>query len=181
MPQLYSKQNKTKQNKSARASWQPSKWRQQMPKRGQIRPSHILHFIMDIGWGGEDVTPEGLGRGQLGISDVASLTPQPARFKSCYGGKNCEGNTYCALINKKNPKWIRSCSCERIRLSIIQVKSHLVPAHVGGSLNHVVSVPSGDGDEGHSGGVVSDLDKCNMSATISIQYYSCNYWLNSGA
>ena len=51
----------------------------------------------------------------------------------------------------------------------------LVPAHVGGSLNHVVSVPSGDGDEGHSGGVVPDLDKCNMSATISIQYYSCNY------
>merc|ERR1719237_706103 len=33
----------------------------------------------------------------------------------------------------------------------------LVPAHVGGSLNHVVSVPSGDGDEGHSGGVVADL------------------------
>ena len=60
-------------------------------------------------------------------------------------------------------------------VSIIQVKSHLVPAHVGGSLNHVVSVPSGDGDEGHSGGVVPDLDKCNMSATISIQYYSCNY------
>merc|ERR1719275_276373 len=33
----------------------------------------------------------------------------------------------------------------------------LVPAHVGGSLDHVVSVPSGDGDEGHSGGVVPDL------------------------
>ena len=60
-------------------------------------------------------------------------------------------------------------------VSIIQVKSHLVSAHVGGSLYHVVSVPSGDGDEGHSGGVVPDLDKCNMSATISIQYYSCNY------
>ena len=60
-------------------------------------------------------------------------------------------------------------------VSINQVKSHLVPAHVGGSLNHVVSVPSGDGDKSHSGGVVPDLDKCNMSATISIQYYSCNY------
>merc|ERR1740123_1634979 len=33
----------------------------------------------------------------------------------------------------------------------------LVPAHVGGSLNHVVAVPSGDGDKGDSCGVVSDL------------------------
>ena len=33
----------------------------------------------------------------------------------------------------------------------------LVPGHVGGSLQHVVSVPSGDGDEGNSDGVVADL------------------------
>merc|ERR1712015_177342 len=33
----------------------------------------------------------------------------------------------------------------------------LVPGHVGGSLNHVVTVPSGDGDEGNSGGVVANL------------------------
>merc|ERR1712112_488395 len=33
----------------------------------------------------------------------------------------------------------------------------LVPAHVGRGLNHVVAVPSGDGDEGHSGGVVAHL------------------------
>ena len=39
--------------------------------------------------------------------------------------------------------------------------SHLVPGHVGGSLNHVVAVPSGDGDEGNSGGVVANLDESN--------------------
>merc|ERR1719333_1156627 len=33
----------------------------------------------------------------------------------------------------------------------------LVPRHVGGGIDHVVSVPSGDGDEGDSHGVVSDL------------------------
>jgi len=33
----------------------------------------------------------------------------------------------------------------------------LVPGHVGGLLQHVVSVPSGDGDEGNGLGVVSDL------------------------
>ena len=33
----------------------------------------------------------------------------------------------------------------------------LVPGHVLGSLDHVVSVPSGDGDEGNSDGVVADL------------------------
>merc|ERR1719150_574549 len=33
----------------------------------------------------------------------------------------------------------------------------LVPAHVLGGLQHVVSMPSGDGDEGNSGGVVADL------------------------
>merc|ERR1712003_213500 len=33
----------------------------------------------------------------------------------------------------------------------------LVPGHVLGSLDHVVSVPSGDGNEGNSDGVVSDL------------------------
>lgn len=33
----------------------------------------------------------------------------------------------------------------------------LVPGHVGGGLNHVVTVPSGDGDEGDGGGVVADL------------------------
>merc|ERR1719348_1499234 len=33
----------------------------------------------------------------------------------------------------------------------------LVPAHVGRGLNHVVAVPSRDGDEGHSGGVIADL------------------------
>merc|ERR1719348_2613689 len=33
----------------------------------------------------------------------------------------------------------------------------LVPAHVGRGLNHVVAVPSGDGDEGHSSGVIADL------------------------
>merc|ERR1740122_864092 len=33
----------------------------------------------------------------------------------------------------------------------------LVPAHVLGGLDHVVSVPSGDGDEGNSDGVVSNL------------------------
>lgn len=33
----------------------------------------------------------------------------------------------------------------------------LVPRHVGGLLNHVVSVPSGDGDEGNTLGVESDL------------------------
>merc|ERR1719495_2106487 len=33
----------------------------------------------------------------------------------------------------------------------------LVPAHVGGGLNHVVAMPSRDGHEGDSGGVVADL------------------------
>merc|ERR1719516_818494 len=33
----------------------------------------------------------------------------------------------------------------------------LVPRHVGGGVDHVVSVPSGDGDEWDSHGVVSDL------------------------
>merc|ERR1711894_749394 len=33
----------------------------------------------------------------------------------------------------------------------------LVPAHVAGSLNHVITMPSRDGDEGNSGGVVTDL------------------------
>ena len=33
----------------------------------------------------------------------------------------------------------------------------LVPVHVGGALQHVVTVPSGDGDEGDLGGVVSNL------------------------
>lgn len=33
----------------------------------------------------------------------------------------------------------------------------LVPRHVGGGLNHVVTVPSGDGDESNGLGVVSDL------------------------
>merc|ERR1712107_744062 len=33
----------------------------------------------------------------------------------------------------------------------------LVPAHVGGSLNHVVAMPSRDGHEGNSGRVVADL------------------------
>merc|ERR1712002_135697 len=40
--------------------------------------------------------------------------------------------------------------------SLLDVPS-LVPAHVLGLLQHVVSVPSGDGDEGNSGGVVADL------------------------
>ena len=33
----------------------------------------------------------------------------------------------------------------------------LVPSHVGGWLQHVVAVPSGDGDEGDGGRVVADL------------------------
>ena len=33
----------------------------------------------------------------------------------------------------------------------------LVPGHVLGGLDHVVSVPSGDGDERNSGGIVADL------------------------
>merc|ERR1719198_1658863 len=33
----------------------------------------------------------------------------------------------------------------------------LVPAHVSGSLNHVVTMPSRDGHEGNSSGVVADL------------------------
>lgn len=33
----------------------------------------------------------------------------------------------------------------------------LVPAHVGTGLQHVVTVPSGNGDEWNSGGVVADL------------------------
>jgi hypothetical protein len=33
----------------------------------------------------------------------------------------------------------------------------LVPSHVGGRREHVVSVPSGDGDKGDGGGVVTDL------------------------
>ena len=34
---------------------------------------------------------------------------------------------------------------------------YLVPAHVGAGLEHVISVPSGDGDEGNGGGVVANL------------------------
>ena len=37
----------------------------------------------------------------------------------------------------------------------------LVPSHVGGWLQHVVTVPSGDGDEGNSGGVVANLGESN--------------------
>ena len=33
----------------------------------------------------------------------------------------------------------------------------LVPGHVGGGFQHVVSVPSGDGDEGNGSGIVADL------------------------
>ena len=33
----------------------------------------------------------------------------------------------------------------------------LVPVHVGGGFNHVVAVPSGNGHESNSGGIVSDL------------------------
>merc|ERR1719291_216484 len=33
----------------------------------------------------------------------------------------------------------------------------LVPGHVGGGFNHVVTVPSGNGHESNSGGIVSDL------------------------
>ena len=33
----------------------------------------------------------------------------------------------------------------------------LVPAHVGRGLDHVVTVPPGDGHEGNSGGVEADL------------------------
>merc|ERR1719282_792878 len=33
----------------------------------------------------------------------------------------------------------------------------LVPRHVGGGFQHVVSVPSGDGDEGNGSGIVADL------------------------
>ena len=36
-------------------------------------------------------------------------------------------------------------------------QTHLVPAHVGGGLNHVVTMPSRDGHEGNSGRVVADL------------------------
>merc|ERR1719356_2252365 len=33
----------------------------------------------------------------------------------------------------------------------------LVPGHVGGSLNHVVAVPAGDGDKGNGSGIVANL------------------------
>ena len=33
----------------------------------------------------------------------------------------------------------------------------LVPGHVGGGFQHVVAVPSGNGDKGNSCGIVSDL------------------------
>merc|ERR1719232_2372611 len=33
----------------------------------------------------------------------------------------------------------------------------LVPGHVLGSLEHVITVPSGDGDESDGGGIVADL------------------------
>merc|ERR1711874_315341 len=33
----------------------------------------------------------------------------------------------------------------------------LVPGHVLGGLDHVVSMPTGDRDEGNSGGIVADL------------------------
>ena len=36
-------------------------------------------------------------------------------------------------------------------------QTHLVPAHVGGGLHHVVTMPSGDGHEGNGFGVVPKL------------------------
>ena len=41
----------------------------------------------------------------------------------------------------------------------IWLKPHLVPGHVGGSLNHVVTMPSRDWHESNGSRVVTDLDK----------------------
>ena len=49
-----------------------------------------------------------------------------------------------------------SKSSQNKDLSLVH-QTHLVPAHVGGGLNHVVAMPSRDGHEGNSGGVVADL------------------------
>merc|ERR1740123_372942 len=45
-----------------------------------------------------------------------------------------------------------------VGLALLPLNSpSLVPAHVAGSLDHVVAVPAGDGDEGHGSGVITDL------------------------
>merc|ERR1711971_1281810 len=48
--------------------------------------------------------------------------------------------------------------CDATGLSFLALHGpSLVPGHVGGGFNHVVAMEPGDGHEGHSGGVVSDL------------------------
>ena len=44
-----------------------------------------------------------------------------------------------------------------ISLTLLDLKPSLVPAHLGTSLQHVVTVPSGDGDERNSCRVLSNL------------------------
>ena len=45
----------------------------------------------------------------------------------------------------------------------------LVPVHVGGGFNHVVAVPSGNGHESNSGGIVSDLSFENTKKTVKLR------------
>merc|ERR1719192_189523 len=56
----------------------------------------------------------------------------------------------------------------------------LVPAHVLGGLQHVVSVPSGDGDEGNGGGVVADLLDESGDLLLDLLETGLGVWWLSG-
>merc|ERR1712088_1255429 len=56
----------------------------------------------------------------------------------------------------------------------------LVPGHVGGGLDHVVAVPSGDGDESNRLGVVADLLDVVGDLTADLLESLLGVWWLSG-
>ena len=64
--------------------------------------------------------------------------------------------------DQSGPDLARGLSGRAVGFALLPLDNpSLVPSHVGGWLQHVVAVPSGDGDEGNSGGVVANLEESN--------------------
>ena len=60
--------------------------------------------------------------------------------------------------DQSGPDLARGLSGRAVGFALLPLDNpSLVPSHVGGWLQHVVAVPSGDGDEGDGGRVVADL------------------------
>ena len=60
--------------------------------------------------------------------------------------------------DQSGPDLARGLSGSAVGFALLPLDNpSLVPSHVGGWLQHVVAVPSGDGDEGDGGRVVADL------------------------